>query len=123
MKTSLCLALLVFGLVAGCGDSSGNAPKNPPPPTNATSSGGSVVTAPVDYLGAIANQKKSMEKTVDVTVVNQAIQQFHVELGRLPKDLDELVQEKYLARIPPAPYGTQLLYDPATGQAKVVKAP
>jgi hypothetical protein len=53
--------------------------------------------------------------------VNQAIRLFQVEQGRWPKDLDELVQEKYLARIPATPYGTKLVYDPATGEAKVVK--
>jgi hypothetical protein len=46
---------------------------------------------------------------------------FQVDKGRFPKDLDELVQEKYLTKVPDAPYGMKIDYDPATGTAKVVK--
>ena len=60
-------------------------------------------------------------KTVDVTSVNQAIQLFNVERGRYPKDLNELVQEKFIAKIPAAPYGMKIMYDANSGKASVVK--
>jgi hypothetical protein len=122
MKTAYILCLAIAVLAAGCG---GNAPTNAPAnssvQTNAAPSGGSLVTAPVDYLGAVAKAQQNSVKTVDVAAVSQAIRQFQVEQGRLPKDLEELVQEKYLPRIPPTPFGTKFVYDPATGEAKVVK--
>ncbi len=45
---------------------------------------------------------------------------FNVENGRNPKDLNELVEKKFIPRIPAAPYGMKLEYDAATGKVKVV---
>jgi hypothetical protein len=119
MKTPACLAVALTILSAGC-DNSGDAPGG----TNAAStnsSSGSIVTAPVDYLGAVGNAHKSAVKTVDTASLNQAVQLFHLEKGRYPKDLNELVQEKYMPRLPAAPYGMKLDYNPTTGQVKVLK--
>jgi hypothetical protein len=110
----LCLAVSV--LVAGCGDNSSKTAES----TNAAS-GGNPLTAPVDYLGAVSKAQQSAVKTVDVAAISHAVQLFQAEHGRNPKDLDELVQSKYLPKIPPAPYGSKIVYDPNTGQAKVVK--
>lgn len=113
--------------MTGCGDGSGNtstgaaSPAPESPQTNAGSGEGGFVTAPVDYLGAVAKQQQAAVKTIDVAAVSQAIKLFQTEQGRLPKDLDELVQEKYLPRIPATPYGTKLVYDATTGEVKVVK--
>jgi hypothetical protein len=119
MKTRLILGLTLSGLLIGCGDQSGQ----PSSQSNAATNSGSLATAPVDYLGSITKAEQSAIKTIDVSAVNAAIKQFQVEQGRLPADLNELVQEKYLPRIPPVPYGTKLVYDAATGEAKVVKQP
>ncbi len=89
--------------------------------TNTSSSGGSVLTAPVDYLRAAGKAQQSAVKTVDTASLNQAIQLFNVEKGRNPKDLNELVQEKFIPQIPAAPYGTKLVYDPVAGKVSVVK--
>ena len=110
---SLVLASLVF---VGCSDKS----SEPATTTNAASSG-NPITAPVDYLGAVAKGQQSAVKTIDTTSINKAIQLFQVDKGRLPNDLNELVQEKYLPHIPGTPYGTKLDYDPASGVVKVVK--
>lgn len=118
MKMRLPLLLLSFAVftLAGCGDRSSQSGQS----TNAAS-GGSVVTAPVDYLGAITKGEQSAIKTVDTTSINKAIQLFQVDKGRYPNDLNELVETKYLPHLPQPPYGTKLDYDPATGQVKVVK--
>ena len=89
--------------------------------TNAASSGGSVLTAPVDYLRAAGKAQQSAVKTVDTASLNQAIQLFNVEKGRNPKDLNELVKEKFIPQIPAAPYGTKLVYDAESGKVSVVK--
>jgi hypothetical protein len=111
--------VLVTGLavtLTGCGS---NADKQAP---NAeTNTGSSPLTAPVDYLGAIGKAQQSAIKTVDTASLNKAIQLFQVEHERYPRSLEELVQEKLLPRIPEAPAGTKLSYDPQTGTVKVVK--
>ena len=119
MKAPWVLGIIVSSLVAGCSDDSGKSA----PQTSSTTNEGSVVTAPVDYLDSLGKAQRSAVKSVDLSTVNHAIQQFQVEQGRNPKDLNELVQEKYIPSIPPAPYGSRIDYDPATGVAKVVKQP
>jgi len=116
MKTRA-LAASTALLLAGCGQKSETTVGS----TNAASSGSSPLTAPVDYLGAIANAKQQAVKTVDTASLQQAIQMFGVEHGRNPKDLNELVQEKYIAKIPEPPYGTKIVYDANTGNVRVEK--
>ena len=113
MKQILLPAVLVGFVAAGCGDKS-------KPQSSAVSN---VVSAPVDYLGAAAAAKNLAEKTVDLAQLNQAIQMFVAQESRYPKRLDELIEAKLILQIPKAPYGTKIVYDPASGQVKVVKAP
>ena len=77
--------------------------------------------APAGYLGAIAKGQQTAVKTIDTASIDKAIQLFAVENGRNPKDLNELVQQKFLGQIPETPFGTKLVYDPASGTVKVVK--
>jgi hypothetical protein len=56
-----------------------------------------------------------------VATLKPAIDQFQVDKGRYPKDLNELVTEKYISKVPEAPYGMKVDYDPATGAVKVVR--
>src|SRR5437899_9964296 len=116
MKTTFCVASAIAMLLAGCGQDSS---KSAGSPTNATSSSGGVLTAPVDYLRAAGNAQKSAIKTVDTASLNKAIQMFNVEKGRYPKDLNELVQEGSIAQIPPAPAGMKLVYDADSGKVSV----
>lgn len=114
------LLIAPFGalLLAGCGKKDGDATART---TNAPAAGGNPVTAPVDYLGAVAKAKKSSESTIDAVSLNQAVQQFNVAEGRFPKDLNELVTEKYVPRLPDPPYGMKFVYDAAKGEVKVVQ--
>jgi hypothetical protein len=54
-----------------------------------------------------------------VSYLNEAVQLFNTQEGRLPKDLNELVPN-YVGKLPATPYGTKLDYDPSTGVVKVV---
>lgn len=101
----------------GCGASS----DKPSQPTNGAAGGSSPLSAPADYLGALGKAQQTAVKTVDTTSLNQAIQLFNVDNGRNPKDLNELVEQKFIAKIPDAPYGMKLEYDAAAGKVKVVK--
>jgi hypothetical protein len=114
MKTHIWLAAAALVMITGCGDQGSTGGSE----TNASSS---PLTAPVDYLGAVGKAQQQAIKTVDTASINQAIQLFQVEHGRYPADLNELVKEKFLPRIPDDPYGMKIVYDPATGQVKVVK--
>ena len=114
------LILFAALLVAGCGGEGSGDPNAAVQGTNG-GTGGGLATAPVDYLGALGKAQQSATKTADVAAVSEAVRRFQVEVGRLPRDLNELVQEKYLPKLPATPYGTTLSYDPATGEVKVVK--
>ena len=117
MKRALSLLLLGGLVLSGCGKKE---EKSTASSTNDSNSSGNPLTAPVDYLGAVAKAKKSAEKTVETVSLNQAIQQFGVAEGRYPKDLNEPVTEKYLPKLPDAPYGMKIVYDAAKGEVKVV---
>ena len=119
MKTPLLLTVVLLALVTGCSDRTSKSTTQ----TTASTNSGNLATAPVDYLQSITKAEQSAVKTVDVAAINALIRQFQVEQGRLPNDLDELVQSKYLSRIPPVPFGSKLVYDSTTGEAKVVQTP
>ncbi|MCW5552428.1 MAG: hypothetical protein KIS67_09690 [Verrucomicrobiae bacterium] len=117
MKTSL-LIIAALGLcLAGCGGKS----ETPTGTTNPPATSGNPLDAPGEYLGAVVKGHQKAVKTVDVATLHQAIQLFQVQEGRYPKDLDELVAEKYISKIPPAPVGMKIVYDPQAGSVKVVK--
>jgi hypothetical protein len=116
MKTTRYITLAAALALIGCGEKS----DKPAASTNAAS-GGSLLTAPADYLGAITKGEQSAVKTIDTTSLNQAIQLFNVDKGRNPKDLNELVKERYIPQIPTPPFGTKLDYDAEAGKVKVVK--
>ncbi len=112
MKVSPCLVLAIsFGVgLAGCSKRQESAAAKQ---TNQSASG-NPITAPVDYLGAIAKAKKFSERTIDVTSIKQAIQLFYAQEDRFPKDLNELVAKHYIPSVPP---GYQ--YNPQTGELSV----
>jgi hypothetical protein len=117
MKIRFCLSLAASLLLIGCGESS-----NPPAQTtNPAASGSSPLSAPADYVGALGKAQQTAVKTVDTASLNQAIQMFNLENGRNPKDLNELVEKKFIPKLPAAPYGMKLDYDAAAGKVKVVK--
>ena len=110
------LALSVF--VAGCGPSeppadSGKATPSAQPASNP-------LLAPVDYLGATAAGKKTAERTANLAPVLAALQQFNAAEDRYPARLQELVQAGFLARVPEAPAGHALSYNPADGSVRWV---
>ena len=122
MKTRLLLLAASALLLAGCGKKEatpGDASTNS---TN-TATSSNPLTAPVDYLGAVAQAKKHSEKVVDTVQVQQAIRMFQASEGRYPNDLNELVTEKYLPALPKLPAGMTYQYNATGGQVKAVAAP
>ena len=104
-------------LLVGCGE------KSSPSTASATNSSGSgsALTAPVDYLASVGKGQQNAIKTIDTASLTKAIQTFNVAEGRNPKDLNELVEKKYLPELPPAPRGMKIMYDANAGTVSVVK--
>src|SRR5579859_5047055 len=86
--------------------------------TNSSSTASSPMNAPAGCLGTLAKGQQTAVSTIDTTSVDKAIQLFSAENGRNPKDLNELVQQKFLSKIPETPFGTKLVYDPVSGDRK-----
>ena len=119
MKISFCLTISAAALLVGCGEKTSTTKAPPPAATNSPSAG--VLTAPVDYLGALARGKQVSEKVIDVSSLNNAIQLFNATEGRNPKDLNEMVENGLIREIPKPPYGMKIVYDAQAGKVSVVK--
>src|SRR5215831_14504334 len=117
MKAPLYVSLLAAIGLSACEKK----PETASVSTNAASSASSPLDAPGNYLKAVANGQQSAVKVVDTTSIDKAIQLFSVENGRNPKDLNELVEQKFLSKIPDTPFGTKLVYDASSGTVKIVK--
>ena len=116
MKVSrrLVLAAILGLALAGCSKT----PESAAPKNTNQSASGNPLTAPVDYLGAVAKAKKFSERKIDSTSISQAIQLFYAQEDRFPKDLNELVAKHYIASVPP---GCQ--YNPQTGEVSIPRQP
>jgi hypothetical protein len=111
MKNILLVLPVIGLLLTGCGKNSGSSSQG----TNTAAN----TNAPSGYLGTLVDDKKSADKKIDVAYLNQAVQLFNVQEGRYPKTLDELTPN-YVAKIPDAPIGFKIDYDPVKGEVKVV---
>ncbi|MGO8838591.1 MAG: hypothetical protein ACLQAH_13225 [Limisphaerales bacterium] len=119
MKASFLMMMAAGMLLAGCGKSNSS---SPPQATNSSATTNAVESARPSggYLGALMQADKHAVKTIDVSYLNQAVQLFQTQEGRLPKDLDELVPN-YVAKLPAPPYGYKINYDATSGLVTVVK--
>jgi len=117
MSKSFILLILVAGLCVACKknqEASSSTDTNPP------AASGNPVTAPVDYLGAVAKAKRTADAKLESASINKSVQLFYAQEGRYPRDLNELVRPEYLPRLPQPPAGMKYDYNPATGQVKIV---
>jgi hypothetical protein len=115
MKGIVLLPIVALFFTTGCSPSGSS---SQPPSTNASANATNADNVP--YYGAMIKAKRNATTVADVSSLKPAIDQFQVEKGRFPKDLNELVQEKYISKVPDAPHGFKIDYDAATGVVKVV---
>jgi hypothetical protein len=122
MKMTFLILLIAGMFAAGCGKSSSSKspPGTPVKPTSQPTNTAAAAQPAGGYLGALVQADKYAVKTIDVSFLNQAVQLFNTQEGRLPKDLNELVPN-YVAKLPAAPYGSKIVYDAASGVVTVVK--
>jgi hypothetical protein len=123
MKSRMLFVCFLAGImVSGCDKKQ---QQTPPAGTSGTASNaattGNPITAPMDYLGALGKAEELAIKQTDLASVRQAVQQFNAGEGHYPKDINEMVNEHYLGRIPQLPPGFELQYNSTNGDVKVVK--
>lgn len=108
MRFPYSILVLAPLLLAGCGKS------------DSSTSGGNSGNSSADYAGALGRSQARAVTGVDLASLQKAIQLFNVNEGRNPRDLNELVQSKLISKIPDAPAGMKIAYDPATGNVSMV---
>ncbi|MCF7668376.1 MAG: hypothetical protein K9N48_01205 [Verrucomicrobia bacterium] len=123
MKHLFFFMLVVAVVAVGCAKQSkteGESPDtNAPPQTNETTNaeaGENPLTAPTDYLGAVAQGQKTSIRVVGLSSLKNAVRTFQAGEGRLPTNLNEIVQKDYMPKLPQAPSGMKFSYDPKTGE-------
>ena len=109
MKPTLALVPLIVALFAGCGENPGAPAQSNP------------ATAPAEYLKSAAKSQQRAIKAVDTAALNKAIELFYVQEGRFPKNLEEVVEKKFISELPPAPAGMKIVYDAKDGIVRVEK--
>ena len=115
------LSLLCLLLLAACGHNEEiAAPEVEQSQGEENTSSGNPLTAPVDYLGAVNTANKMANKTLELSQINKALQEYRILEGRNPDSLTVLVQEGLLAKEPTAPYGMEVKYNSQTGQVAIV---
>ena len=82
---------------------------------------GNPITAPVDYLGAVNQARKTAVRQIDLAAIENAIQLFNAQEDRFPRDLNELAQKHYIQGLPALPPGSRFIYNPTTGEIRVVR--
>lgn len=107
-------------VISGC-QKKEELPAPEPAPSKVPAASGNALAAPANYLSAAGRAEQSMEKSIDTVAINNAVQLFQVQEGRNPKTLNELVEKKYLGKLPTPPFGTKLQYNKDDGKVTVVK--
>jgi hypothetical protein len=118
MRLLFLISSVLLLAIAGCKRS-----EEPAPASATNASSGNPITAPVDYLGAVAQAKKVSEKTLNPAALNNAVQQFNAIEERYPRDIQELVDKGYLAALPSVPPGMKIEYNPQNGQVRIAGQP
>jgi hypothetical protein len=129
MKSRLCFLGLVSAslILTGCPEK--RRPANSPnakPASNAPAKApggdsGSQATGPLaDYAKGLSNSEKKAAEVTGTIAIGQAVQQYNIIEGRFPRTLDELVESRYLPKLPVAPRGKRYVYNPQSGEVTVV---
>jgi hypothetical protein len=116
MKARLALSAVTCLLVAVAGCKKKEAKKT----GDDSALSGNPAMAPLDYLAAQGKAKKFAERTISAAELTSAIQKFNAMEDRYPRDLNELVQQRYLQAAPAAPAGRHWDYNPQTGAIRLV---
>lgn len=101
MKVSLLILILCLFISSGCSKKK----KEELTPLN----------APLKYGETIGRTVKKAKAMDDILYLKNKINTFHIQEGRYPKSLEELVEKGYIEKLPSPPEGMQFVYDSKTG--------
>ena len=108
MKTPFLIAFVAASVLSlsGCGDgNSSSAPQN-----SSAANNSNPIKQPIDYA----------EKKAGLAALSQAVQQYNVQEGHYPQDLQSLLPN-YIGKIPDAPTGYKWSYDSTAGTVTMVQ--
>ncbi|MDD3726258.1 MAG: hypothetical protein PHI44_03590 [Candidatus Ratteibacteria bacterium] len=71
------------------------------------------------YGGVMGTAMKKSKAMDDILYLKDRINTFHIQEGRYPSSLSELVEKKYIEKLPEPPKGMSFMYDPSTGNVNV----
>lgn len=71
------------------------------------------------YGGVMGSALKKSKAMDDVLYMKNKINTFQIQEGRYPYSLNELVEKKYLEKMPEPPKGATFHYDASTGKVEV----
>jgi len=74
-----------------------------------------------DYIPFVVRQPKAIQIKMDLIGVQQAVEAFKAQSGRLPMSLEELEKAGY--SLPKLPKGQQYDYNPTSGAVTAWQAP
>jgi hypothetical protein len=78
-----------------------------------------ITNAPAKYGEVMGRALKKAESMDNVLYLKNKINTFHIQKGRYPANLQELVDEQLIDKIPEPPKGMKYDYDPSTGSLNV----
>jgi len=78
-----------------------------------------IFNAPEKYGGVMSKTLKKSKAMDSLLYLKNRINTFQVEEGRYPSSLNELVEKKYIEKLPEPPAGMQFIYEPSTGNIEV----
>jgi len=74
----------------------------------------------VEKYGGVMSKTLKKSKAMDgMMYIKNKINTFQMQEGRYPSSLNELVEKRYLDKLPEPPKGMTFNYDPATGNIDV----
>jgi hypothetical protein len=117
MKT--CWGMMLVAATLACSGCD-KEPSSPPAAAPAAAPAAKPASATDGYMGTLARGQQKAVKVIDVTALNEEVQLFGAQEGRLPKDLNELVTLHYISALPHPPAGMKIVYDAAQGKVSAV---
>jgi hypothetical protein len=78
-----------------------------------------IMNAAEKYGGVMSKTLKKSKAMDDMLYMKNKINTFHVQEGRYPYSLNELVEKKYLDSVPEPPTGMAFHYDSSTGKIDI----
>ncbi len=78
-----------------------------------------ILNAPEKYGGVMGKTLKKTKAMDSLLYLKNKITTFQVQEGRYPSSLNELVEKKYIEKLPEPPEGLQFAYEPLSGKVDV----